>query len=577
MRIVLLYPPPWKIPQPGETIAPRDGGPPAELREGDLDADLRQIPHGLLSLAAQAMRAGHQVKVLNLSAFAWAEVERAVEALDADLFGLSCFTANRRGVALVARLVRERHPRAHIVVGGPHATALAVEMLEHHRDIDTVAVGEGEQTLLDLATRLERGEPTAGTAGTAYRDAGRVALGPQRPRIADLDSLASVHDTFATHVVMTSRGCPMRCSFCAKNAVWGGTYGVHSVPWVLDALERALARLPVKMLMIKDDTFTANRKRALELCRAIRARGLRVLWSCDTRADVLGEQLVREMRLAGCERLSLGVESGSKAVLERIGKGVTPARVREATALARSVGLKVRFYMMLGNRGETASTFRESLELVRASRPHQALFACLSVYPGTRDFADLVRRGDLDPEVFFQQGFQELKMPFDASDEDTRLMADWFEQHRGVQELHEDGVDELRAVLERLGDHHAAHMDLAGAYVRAGELGRAEHHAGRALELGYPAPGLAHNMLACIAAARGDWRAMEASFVRAAVDPQHFVLQRNVVAVRAWLARGGPRTGPPPKLLARHDFQILERTEQPCLPGPLPHDFARWP
>jgi len=72
-------------------------------------------------------------------------------------------------------------------------------------------------------------------------------------------------------------------------------------------IEKAATRLPVKMLMIKDDTFTTNKKRVLELCRAIRARGLQFLWSCDTRVDMLSDELLREMRLAGCQRLSLGV------------------------------------------------------------------------------------------------------------------------------------------------------------------------------------------------------------------------------------------------------------------------------
>src|SRR5271154_603183 len=100
MRIALLYPPPWKIPVNGEP--PGDDGPPAGYREGDLDADFYQTPYGLFSLGAQALRAGHQVKVVNLSAFSWSRVEEILAALDADLYGMSCWTANRRGVALAA-------------------------------------------------------------------------------------------------------------------------------------------------------------------------------------------------------------------------------------------------------------------------------------------------------------------------------------------------------------------------------------------------------------------------------------------------------------------------------------------
>src|SRR5690606_27333433 len=132
MRIALLYPPPWKIPGPGEPAYPADG-PPSEYREGDLDPDFYQTPYGLFTLGAEALRAGHQVKVINLSAYPWPEVTRVVRELEADLYGMSCWTANRRGVALTAREIKKHHPNAHVIVGGPHATPLAREVLQHFR------------------------------------------------------------------------------------------------------------------------------------------------------------------------------------------------------------------------------------------------------------------------------------------------------------------------------------------------------------------------------------------------------------------------------------------------------------
>src|SRR4051812_48442843 len=112
MRIALLYPPPWKIAERGQAPIGPPEGPPHDYREGDLDADFYQTPYGLFSLGAQALRAGHRVKVVNLSAFPWARVEEVLAALDADLYGMSCWTANRRGVALAARSLRRHHPGA---------------------------------------------------------------------------------------------------------------------------------------------------------------------------------------------------------------------------------------------------------------------------------------------------------------------------------------------------------------------------------------------------------------------------------------------------------------------------------
>jgi radical SAM superfamily enzyme YgiQ (UPF0313 family) len=574
MRIALLYPPPWKIPAPGE---PRDAlgdGPPAEYAEGDLDGDFFQTPYGLFALGAQAIRAGHPAKVINLSAFPWGRVEQVLRSLDADVYGLSCWTANRRGVALVAREIKRLRPNAHVVVGGPHATPLAREMLAHHPDIDTVSIGESEHTFLELLDRLAAGQSTAGVAGTAWREGDRIVVGPERAAIEDLDTLASPHDYFDTHIVMTSRGCPWRCTFCGAEASWGRGYRGQSVEYVLDALERAVARVPVKMIQIKDDTFTTNRKRVIQLCRGMRERKLGFLWSCDTRVDVLGDELLREMRLAGCERLSLGVESGSQAILDAIDKKITPDEILGSTELAKKYGIKVRYYMMVGNRGETRETFDETLRFLQRAKPHQYIFACLSVYPGTRDFDEAVKAGWLDGEFYFERDFQELKTTFDASDEDTAFFRDWFQRNKGLHQPYLESAAECRAILDRLGDHHAAHLDLAAACHREGRLDEAEHHARRALDLQHPTPGIALNLLACVAARRGDVANAKERLAEASRrDPQHWVLAWNARVLQRWASQGGSG---PLELDASHEFQLLERPVQPTLPGALADDFAVW-
>lgn len=576
MRIALLYPPPWKIAPAGQPHYTKDG-PPAEYVVGDLDADFHQTPYGLFALGAEALRAGHQVKVLNLSAYTWPEVQDVVDKLDADLYGMSCWTANRRGVALVAQLIKDLRPGAHVVIGGPHATPLAREMLEHHPAIDTVALGEADHTFLELVDRLARGQPTRGIAGTAYRVGSEVELGPERGAIHDLDALASPHHAFDTHIVMTSRGCAWACTFCGAETTWGRGFRAQSVPYVIDALQGALARLPVKMIQIKDDTFTTNKKRVLALCRAIRERDLRFFWSCDTRVDVLNDELLREMRLAGCQRLSLGVESGSQKILDAIDKKITPDEIIESTRIAQKYGIRVRYYMMLGNRGETADTFKETLEFLKRARPHEYIFSCLSVFPGTRDFYAAEAAGWLQKSAYFTGDFQELKVPFDASEADTEILNRWFEGHSGLRKLQREDTAEYRAILERLGDHHAAHLDLGAALYHDGAYAEAEGHVRRALELGYPAPGLAYNHLACIAHARGDLTAMMDLFMTGAkTDPQHYVLIQNVNRARAWFKDRGPERGLPLELEVAHDFQLLERTAQPTLPGPLAPSWWLW-
>jgi len=576
MRIALVYAPPWKIPLRGEAPDPVDG-PPGDIQPGDLDPDFFQIPYGLLSLAAQALRAGHQVKVLNLAGFAWRHVEGVVAALDAELWGMSCWTANRRGVALLAKEIKRRHPRAHVVVGGPHATPLAKEMLAHHAEMDTVITGEGDTTFLELIERLAAGRSTAGLAGTWYRAGSAILEGPDRENIRDLDTLASPFDYFDTHILMTSRGCPWQCTFCGADTTWGRGFRANSVDYVLDEIERVLQRLPVKMIQIKDDTFTTNRKRVVELCRGIRARGLKFLWSCDTRVDVLSEELLYEMRMAGCQRMSVGVESGSPKVLAAIDKKITVDEIIASTELAKKYGVRVRYYMMIGNRGESWKEFEETLGFIERARPHEYLFSCLSVYPGTRDFHDAEAAGWLQREVYFTGDFQEFKVPFDASEEDTARMGQWFDANKGLRVVHRPDVDELRAVLGRLGDHAAAHAELGAALLDAGSLDEAEVHLRRALALQHPLPGLVWSLLACVANRRGDDdEALTRLHEGVAVDPQHPTLLRNFERGAAWLSARNAGQWEALTLDASDGFQLLERTAQPTLPGPLPKDFAVW-
>jgi tetratricopeptide (TPR) repeat protein len=263
--------------------------------------------------------------------------------------------------------------------------------------------------------------------------------------------------------------------------------------------------------------------------------------------------------------------------LKNIDKKIDADTIVRATEMAKSYGIQVRHYMMLGNRGETEQTFQETLGFLQRAQPHQYIFSCLSIFPGTRDFDLAEEQGWLHRKVYFDGDFQELKAPFDASESTTRVLNEWFAENSGLRDCYVEDVPAAQAILAKVGDHHAAHMDLAAAYLRAGEPDAAERHVLRALELDYPVPGLAYNYLACISHQRGDIESMKDHFMTAAkCDPQHFVLMKNVEATRAWFKRGGPDRGEQLELNVRHDFQLLERTDQPTLPGKLPANLGDW-
>lgn len=571
MRVLLIYPPPWKIPEQGQQPAKTGEGPPPGIDSAALlSGDILHLPCGLLSLAAQAQRAGHNVEVLNLFTFAWDRIVEIIKTRQADFFGLSCFTSNRRGALALARLIRKLCPQAHIAVGGPHATALPCDMLEHCSAIDTVVIGEGEETFARLLSDIEKGIPPLDIPGTAYRSGGRVLIAPPQQRIDNLDRLAPACDCADDHIIITSRGCPWDCSFCASTCIWGKKVRSFSPDYVLNMLHVLVSRCGQKALAFKDETFTLNRDRVHAVCRGIMERGLNFLWSCDTRADALDEELLLAMRCAGCMRLSLGVESAAAPVLDGMGKGIEPADVRAAVAAARRLGYQIRLYMIAGAPGETRSTIEESIAFIREVQPTEVIWNPFTLFPGTRDYRSAVERGEAAADIFFTKTFFELIPMLDRNaDPDVRFCINWLQQHQGLQQVSPYTSAQRREICERLPGLHAAQLDLAAACFVEGDLDGARTSAEEALRLAYPLPGLCRNLQACIAAAAGDIKAALEELIAAKGLGLHAVVERNIEAAQRWIKAGGPDRGMPLILDPDCSFEITRKLVQPVMPGPV--------
>ena len=564
-NLALIYPPPWKISGRTDPPFPAGEGPPAGRELMSLGGDFLGPPYGLLLLAAQAKRAGHDVATLNLANFEWCEVERVIAGLDAAIFGMTCLTANRRGVLMVAELIRRVHPQAHIVVGGPHASALPRELLDACPAIDTVVIGEGEGALLELCDRVD--SSPRGIPGTAWRDEAGITVEKPRDSWSVLDDLEPLHEHYATPFVITSRGCPGRCTFCGCHAMWGPKLRLHSVSRVLDTFEKVVVDHGLPLLAIKDDTFTANRRRTLEICEGIRERGLRFLWICDTRVDALDAEVLEAMRAAGCQQISIGVESGSTNILNRLRKRITPEEVLTVTELAKAVGIGVRWYLILGSPGETFDTLEDTFDLLREGRPHQAVFTPFSTYPGTGEHARLLAENPLDAPHYFDDDFWTPVLYHDVSREVEHWIREWLRRFPGISVIHRPTIEERRAALSLLPDLPAQSMDLAGALVEAGELSEAESLIRGALEHGHPIPSIGQNYLACLALTRGDAELVERYLEQARAGYPFRHVASNWRRFQEWRAAGSDLTKL--ELEIHPSFEIAEEMIQPMNPGPV--------
>ena len=319
----------------------------------------------------------------------WEQFEREVARRRPDVVGISAMTPTADIAARAARVCRPYTER--IVLGGPYPTAEGAGVLDVLPDVDALVVGEGEASFPALIQSWERGEQTP-PAGVCVRGA------PFEPRDppADVDALAwpardllpnaryryllASRTRFTT--MITSRGCPYRCSFCDRS-VGGRRWRARSAEGVVDELEHVVQRYGIGFVSFYDDNFTFKPARVAAICEAILSRGVDVEWKCEGRVDNTDPELLQLMRRAGCRLIAFGVESGNEASLKRLRKDIDLTESRRAFAQTRAAGIRSLAYMILGVPGETPVEVRRSAAFAREIGADYVQFSTLAAYPGS--------------------------------------------------------------------------------------------------------------------------------------------------------------------------------------------------
>jgi radical SAM superfamily enzyme YgiQ (UPF0313 family) len=399
---------------------------------GRMEFYSRFTPLGLGTIAALLRREGFDATLVNLSAWSWPKAKRFFETERPDVVGVSAFTFNRHEAMRVAALARAANPRCLVVAGGPHATHLPHHLLERYPQIDLVARGEGEETMLAIAraaasgalARPDRGAaavfgadlegagadgPPHAIAGLSYRTPGGCRDTAERPVLRDLDQLP--HPAKDPHIVgvdaesqfefvITSRGCPAACTFCSSPEFWGRSLRFRSAAHMIEEVRLLRERHGVVYLSIRDDTFTAHRQRVLDFCRGLEEAKIDLLWDCQSRVNIVDEERLVAMRRAGCTHIQYGVESGSPRMIERLNKGISVEEIRRAAALTRRAGLGLSIYLITGIDGETDEDLASTVRLIEEIRPHDGLVSPLTVYPGTGLYEEARRRHGLTDDFW---------------------------------------------------------------------------------------------------------------------------------------------------------------------------------
>lgn len=356
------------------------------------------IPLGVASLAAVCEREGYSVGVADLGLY-HGSLTRDLPIWDPGLIAIGGTTPTRHGSFAIARTAKQFFPDRVTVYGGVHATFAAEDTLRHVPEIDYVLQGEAEYPFLDVCDRILRGNtaPFSTIDGIAYRENGDILVTPKAARIDDLNALPlPARHLFPAYTlkldfndepadfIMTSRGCPVSCTFCSASRMFPGGVRFRSMDSVCEELDTITSRRHIRGLKVFDSTFTADRDHVLAFCEAIAPYGL--AWECEVRADTVDKEMLVAMKKAGCYYIDIGLETSNQELLRHLAKHITVDQAKQVLAWSREVGLRTKLFMIFGLYRQTFGDCLTDLRFLREHRHLTDLFANtmgLKIFPGT--------------------------------------------------------------------------------------------------------------------------------------------------------------------------------------------------
>lgn len=389
------------------------------------------FPLGLAYLAAILESNGHQPIVIDSLAgydppadpvgglfrvgMTEAELVAAALRIKPDLIGLTCaYTVQYPTTRSLAQAIK-RATDVPIVIGGAHCSALPGATIAENC-FDYVVVGEGEMPLLALCSHLERGTSLTGVKGIVYRDETGRAQATDKEPLKDVDQVPMparhlfdmgkyIHSPYSHNgstlrmpyaTMITSRGCPLKCSFCSVHTIWGRNNRTRDAQQTVDEIEHLHDKYGIREIHFEDDMLTMDRGRMIDICREIVARKLDITWTTPNGVFVntLNEPLLTAMRDSGCYQLALAIESGSQPVLRRLmKKNVSLDYARDVVKMMRKLKIDVYFFFIIGMPGETEADVLKTIEYAKDLLPDEAYFSIATPYPGTPLYDECLKHG----------------------------------------------------------------------------------------------------------------------------------------------------------------------------------------
>ncbi|MBM4391886.1 MAG: radical SAM protein [Deltaproteobacteria bacterium] len=366
----------------------------------------------LLSLASWVRQHGFPVRVIDLHAENLYPKEAAdrVREFDPQIVALTAKTLGWPAVIEIAQMVKATCPKALVVVGGPQLAIYPKESLTWDC-FDIAAVGDGEETMLDICEAVESGSALDDIPGTCVRKGSDFVMNPSRSVPKDVDKypmpawdLVDVNryhcltllKPFATMV--TTRGCPWHCGYCSQ--VYSDKLRFRSPELVVDEMEWLVKNHGVKEIVMFDETFTIGKKRMRKLSEEILRRNVNVKFNIRARVDTVDREVLELLKRAGLRSIHMGVEAGTDRVLKIMNKQITREQTERAFRIAREVGIETRGYFMVGYYDATPQDIEEMINFSSSIGLDWASYSVATALPATDLYRIAQERGYVDGDFW---------------------------------------------------------------------------------------------------------------------------------------------------------------------------------
>ena len=369
-------------------------------------------PTNLMYLASSLEKESYSVKIVDddLLQMGYEKVSELAGKLNPQLVGVTANTSTIKSALKYVELVKNILPNSLTVIGGPHTTFMPSETLKSSENLDVVVMGEGEETIVDLANHsTDTIHNLDEVKGIFYKDLknGNLKTTQKRPLIKDLDTLPfpARHlvpfDSYGaskeqTGGIITSRGCVYNCNYCSSSLIMGKKFRSRSPDNVVDEIEELIDQYQINDIGFMDDTFMLNKRRANDIANEIKARDLDLSFVASSRVDSVDQSLLQNLKNSGLKTIYYGVESGSQRILDLMKKGITLKQAEDAVKSAKNVDLEVLTSFILGYPGETEEDMNKTIDFSTKLDSDYCQYSILTPFPGTPIYNELKGKNLID-------------------------------------------------------------------------------------------------------------------------------------------------------------------------------------